>query len=331
MTKKDLVESIIQNMPDGLTKLEKARYIYIELGKQRKFDTRYYYGNRSSQRKAYKQAQLARQHPNELRNKRTIICTTLSEIYKNALQEVGIDCKIVPCGVIGDEHVVPIVDLHDETRGHIKIRADLQRDLEFIQAGMSTGEFGTVNTYENDYDIIRLDELKRIDKKIGYIQDDYRDKDIYMVRQQIRRMNANDALQAILQDERIYGNMHFNGQVERRKYYRFILQALANDFLDNKIFMFSCYREKHDNDDITKKPKRDYTLCAYSYEKDEANAYLYSKKEEQFLPVTLEKLDKLQNDGLNLGVKRKTKGVNLLKRFIRTNERNKTTDQEEIR
>ncbi len=60
MTKKDLVESIIQNMPDGLTKLEKARYIYIELGKQRKFDTRYYYGNRSSQRKAYKQAQLAR-------------------------------------------------------------------------------------------------------------------------------------------------------------------------------------------------------------------------------------------------------------------------------
>lgn len=29
MTKKDLVEEILQNMPDGLTQLEKARYIYI--------------------------------------------------------------------------------------------------------------------------------------------------------------------------------------------------------------------------------------------------------------------------------------------------------------
>ena len=72
MTKKDLVEEIIQNMPDGLTKLEKARYIYIELGKQRRFDTRYYYGNTSTRKRVYREALAMRDNPQRLRNKRTL-------------------------------------------------------------------------------------------------------------------------------------------------------------------------------------------------------------------------------------------------------------------
>ena len=320
MTKKDLIEEIIQNMPENLTQLEKARYIYIELGKQRRFDTRYYYGNASVRRRVFKEIQSDISNPHTLRNKRTIICITLSEIYRSALKEVGIDCEIVRNGIFGDKHVLPIVNLNDEIRGRLRIRADLQQDLESIQAGMSTVEFGNINALEKDYDIIEEDELKKIDKKIGYISEDYRDVDIYTVQREIKDMDANDSLRYILQNQKLNANIHFNGQVERRKYYRYLLDTLVSKYLNKKIFMFTCYRER---EDTTESEKREFTLCAYSYEQDNVEAYLYSAKEERFLPISLEKLDELQEEGLNLGVRKKTKGVNLLKKFIRDNERKK--------
>lgn len=324
MTKKDLVEKIIQNMPEGLTKLEKARYIYIELGKQRRFDTRYYYGNTSDRKKVYQQAQIARLHPKELRNKRTIICLTLSEIYKAALQQVGIDCDIVQNGKYGDKHVIPIVSLNDEKHGKIRIRADLQQDLEAIQTGMSTVEFGTINRYERDYNVISEQELKRIDQKIGYIKEQYRDEDIEMARKKVREMDANESLKFIFQNSALVANTHFNGQVERRKYYRFLLDTLIPHYTDKKVYFFTCYRKKDNIEELTpESEKRDFTLCAYSYEKDDVNAYLYSEKEERFLPVSLEKLDELQSMGLVLGTKKKTKGVNLLKRFIMNDKKKK--------
>ena len=51
MTRKSLIENIRNNMPQGLNKLEIARYIYIELGKERSFDARYFYGNTKTRKK----------------------------------------------------------------------------------------------------------------------------------------------------------------------------------------------------------------------------------------------------------------------------------------
>ena len=330
MTKKDLIESIIHNMPEGLTELEKARYIYIELGKQRAFDTRYYYGSSSEKKRVYKQSLLERTKPEDLRNKRTILCTTLSELYKIALNEVGIKCQIVPYRCSYDDHVLPVVFLADEEKGTVKIRADLQQDMEFIQTGMSTAEFGTLSIYDKDFFRINQEQLKKIDQKIGYIKEDYRDAYIYKVHQQIRRKDANGTLQAILQNPIICKNTNFKGHVERRNYYRLILKLLAEQYLDRKIFMFSCYRERKDKDidSVIKKPKREYTLCAYSHDKRHLKTYLYSEKEEKFVPVSLENLVKLQNEGLILGTTKKTKGVNQLKRFISQRGKDNIQDEE---
>ena len=324
MTKKDLVEEIIQNMPEGLTQLEKARYIYIELGKQRRFDTRYYYGNTSTRKRIYQEAQLARKNHAKLRNKRTIICITLSEIYKIALKEVGIECEIVQNSIFGDKHVIPIVILNDEKRGKLRIRADLQQDLEAIQTRMSTVEFGTINRYERDYNVISEHELRKIDQKIGYIKEDYRDSDIDIARNNVREMDANESLKYIFENNKLFSNTHFNGQVERRKYYSFLLNTLIPHYTDKKVYMFSCYREKNNEERLESTAEnREYTLCAFSYEKEDVNVYLYSTKEERFLPISLEKLQELQDEGLVLGTKRKTKGVNLLKKFINSYMRQK--------
>lgn len=326
MTKKDLVEEILQNMPDGLTQLEKARYIYIELGKQRTFDTRYYYGNSSIRKKIHQEVERERTNTRNLRNKRTIICITLSEIYKSALQQVGIDCEVVSNGGYGDKHVIPIVSLNDEKRGKLRIRADLQQDLEAIQTGMSTVEFGTINRHERRYNVIAENELKEIDRKIGYIKENYRDADIDEAILKARTMDANESLRYILQNPALYANTHFNGQVERRKYYRFLINTIIPNYSEKKVFMFTCYREKADGQN-SEQEKRDYTLCVYSYEKEEVYAYLYSTKEERFLPIELEKLDELQSEGLVLGTRRKTKGVRLLNKFIRAHKSKKEKEQ----
>lgn len=50
-------------------------------------------------------------------------------------------------------------------------------------------------------------------------------------------------------------------------------------------------------------------------------AYMYSKKSHRFLPIELERIKQLQDEGLVLGSRPKEKGVGLLKRYIKNNEK----------
>lgn len=311
MTKKDLIESIRQNIPEGLSQIELVRYIYIELGKQRRFDPKYYYGNNRTKKKIYALAQDSKRNPKKFHNKKTLICVSISYLYKDILEEFGISSKVVIDDNLLDGHVMPVIELNDETKEKIRIKADLQRDLEYIQTGMKTKYFGTLEEGEIGFDEIDEQELKKIDMKIGYIKDDYKDEDIQKIFTEIKEKNASDSLWIILQDPRIYLNTNFNGIVEKRKYYRFLLDNLLKQYMNKKIFMFTCYREKVDEND---EKQRDYTLCAYSYEKNQCMPYLYSNKEERFIPVNIEKLAKLEQEGLVLGTMPNTKGVKLLKR-----------------
>lgn len=56
MTKKEIVEYLKQNMPsfqgtEEEIEIKTALYIYVELGKMKSFDERYYYGNSKTQKK----------------------------------------------------------------------------------------------------------------------------------------------------------------------------------------------------------------------------------------------------------------------------------------
>ena len=142
MTKKDLVESIKQNMPDGLTQLEKARYIYIELGKQRRFDVRFYYGNSETRKRIKRLAMQAKHNPEMYRNQKSIVCISISYLYQSILKDYGIKCEVTSEDEYSSGHIMPILYLEDEKRGRMKIKADLQRDISWIQAGMITDNFG---------------------------------------------------------------------------------------------------------------------------------------------------------------------------------------------
>ena len=96
---------------------------------------------------------------------------------------------------------------------------------------------------------------------------------------------------------------------------------LARKYLNKKIYIFSCYREV-ENKRRPGETKRNYTLCAYSIDKEEVTPYLYSEKENRFVNVSAQRLSELQEEGLVLGTRENTNGVKLLKKSIGKSSRN---------
>ena len=161
MTKKELIEELKQNMPQGLSELEIARYVYIKLGEKKAFDTKFFYGNSKMKNKIYISARKTDYNTEEVAQKRTIICVSISYLLRDILKEFGIE-SIVVNPYEGDKHTRNIIQLSDGRR----IQADLQVDLQNIQSKMKTQKFGTLSSYDK-LDKILNDKykLKIVDRK----------------------------------------------------------------------------------------------------------------------------------------------------------------------
>lgn len=320
MTKKSLIESLRQNMPQGLNEIETARYVYIELGKIKSFDIKHYYGNAETKRKIYRLAQETNHNTERVADKRTIICVSLSYLYRDVLKALGIKCGTLLDEEDPDKHVRPIVRLSDGSL----LEADLQMDLHKIQTRCKTRYFRMADFGFYEKEQLSDEELKAIDRKIGYIQDDYKDKDLEQIRQETAHMNANERLKVILNDPRIFQNPDLKGYVEVQKYYYSVLNRVANEQWEGKIHMLDCYRKDANQ-------SRDYTLCVFSAEKDEACVYLYSFKEGRFISTSMEKMIELQEKGLTIGRHERQNGVHLLKKYMKIYQKKEQKNPDEKR
>lgn len=330
MTRKDLVEEIKQNMPDGLTQLEKARYIYLELGKQRRFDTRYYYGNSKTRKRIKMLAMNARYNAKKYYNEKNLVCISLSYLYQSILREYGINCVVTDNDMYSSGHVMPILYIDDEKRGKLKIKADLQRDLPWIQAGMITDNFGDRDDPNEGFTELYYEDLREIDRKIGYIDDEYKDVELQQLAHEIKNMNVHESLRYVLKDPRIIQRTDFKGHVEAREYYGHILKTLLKKYNRRKAYIFTCYRDKEiNNEDEQKQKQREYTICAFSYEKDECIPYLYSVREKKFKEVSVDTLIELQESGLVFGTSTKTPGAGLIKKIINKRKKEKLKNEQQ--
>lgn len=315
---KDLEDRIIQSIPKGLTKLEIARYVYIELGKIKRFSPAFYYGNTKVKRKIVEFSQKCKKQ--QINKHRTLICISLARIYANILRRLGIDCAIKTIREREDIHAWVEIFYNKDDKTKV-IRADLMEDLNFIQAGRQTTAFG-VNNEDTFYcEDIDKDELRRIDKKIGYIEEDYRDKDIDEMLEKMEGKSPEETLQTILEDERIYGDTHFQGHMERRTYYANVIKLLSKAYYRKKIFLLTCYhkRDEYDKLDINKK---NYGLCAFSHKNGQIiSTYVYSVPLGRFVNVTMDQLSQLRKDGLIIGSKSNVPGVSIINKALDRHDR----------
>lgn len=148
---------------DGLTELEKARCLYLELGKLFRYKMDYLTLYKRKQEDIYFDA--VDDYDNIKTN--SWICVQMSDIYVEALKRVGIRaCTQKDINGQSDysmPHKYTVINLSDGRN----IVADLIYDLPFIQLGMKTNYFGT-NSENGQKDLISDDEIKEIDDRIGY-------------------------------------------------------------------------------------------------------------------------------------------------------------------
>ena len=90
-----------------------------------------------------------------------------------------------------------------------------------------------------------------------------------------------------------------------------ILKIITQEDYGKKLYMFDCYSEKEPN-------KRVYRPCIIIQEKQGSIPipYIYSDKNKNMVKLSFEELDKLVNDGLKIGVNKKIKGANILKKSL---------------
>lgn len=267
-------------MPQDLNELELAKYIYIQLGLIKSFDTKYYFGTHDQQVKMYKIAQRTSENMEEAIQKRKIICVSISEMYRYLLQHYGIQSEVSKeVTILG--HAYNIIYFKD---GRI-MEADLQKDLEKIQLGMKTKYFGV--DYGVSYATISEKENIRIDKKIGRIKEesDYRDEKIEKMIRNLRGLDILEQVEQILKADDIVAMPKDIGYVERAKFYYNLIGKILNPYLSVKCDIFHCYRYKKVKD-LDEEEKKYIMLLSIYPPGNNLEVYAFSDSKGKFVKVT---------------------------------------------
>lgn len=154
----DEENKILIDMPNGLTQIEKARYIYIHLGKYFSYDEKYITTESEEEKK-----QIFDRNIEDIKDDK-VVCTSLSRIYEDMLNRVGIKSKtvLIPGERLG--HAITELEIDEK-----KYFTDLTHDLMNIKTGLKTKEFMAGKMEDNhEYTTLSESELQSIDNKIGY-------------------------------------------------------------------------------------------------------------------------------------------------------------------
>lgn len=158
------VEKLLCNMPKDLNEIEKARYIYLNLGLLFCYDERYFFGNSKMQSKIYHNIKNEKIDYKEIKekSKKRIICISMADFFKTVLSNVGIEAKNYQPDLL-DSHTITQMFIPDENGNKHIYLADLNNDLKFIQLKLPTRNFCSLG--ENIIDPV---DLKKIDQRLNY-------------------------------------------------------------------------------------------------------------------------------------------------------------------
>lgn len=217
-------------LPVGLDNISKVKYIYIQLGKVISFDPLYLFGTSKDRYRIYNNLLYEYDSLNNLFESGLLICRSIAYIYKYILNEFGIE-SYVHYESTDDNHVFNVILINN-----VKISADLQRDLEYIQTRSKLRHFNIIN--DDSYDQIE------IDKKICYItnSDDYFESKIYEFQNSISKnltlVGKVEKVLEFLYSENKTSTLKLS---ENIKFCKHVLKEII-DFRDLKKLYFSiCY------------------------------------------------------------------------------------------
>ena len=209
MNKGTNLELLIQKIPQKLTQIEKARWVYIELGKMFQYDVNFFYADHETAKEMYYQ-EVDIENIDQL----NLICRPINQIYIEILKRVGIEAQIITFpGKYTHNHVACRINTNDQKQ----YVTDLTMDLYRIKKGLRTQHFA-YSAYEEKDEIPFKDEMQEMDDKINYTY-----HGLYMedVLQMIKEEMANPELvkEYILKDYQEKENWTESEIVEAKFYF----------------------------------------------------------------------------------------------------------------
>lgn len=281
----NIAERILKKIPEGLSDLEKARFVYLELGKMVSFNEEYWFGNSKIKNKIYK-SQTKIEDLKDIKNNK-IICVSLSNLYNYMMGRIGI--KAVQAHDVNDSrHVYSEFEIDGK-----RYKADLQKDLHFIQTKRRTWEFGEIDVSVADSEV-NTEEIEKIDAKIGYSYQGEKNfrRLIANIENEIKKVDELDKkMNIILNKISEYEDISKMEYSEKIWYYYYIIKRMLTLQEKKRECENQLYTE--DND------KRKYTCCISVLKRDgEFYRMIYSEKNGKFIPVEDEILIELIKDGL---------------------------------
>lgn len=338
------IDKMIDLMPKDFTELQKARYLFINLGKLLAYDERFIVANGKAERKLFKMAKENVIEFNQIKEGKKFkgICLDLNRLYANVLIKAGIQKVYMNCGRgwgVPHDSVTATLDGHTYC-------LDLQRSLIQIQLNKRTDFFGFQDDDEPYCDtILRDNEVEALDKSIGFTNYNY-DGDKYVRRlrnkfggmyfydeeneEAIREYEEFSCLpfkqrvEAMLKDISTIPGVKDLGYTERTNVYcNMIKEGLLygqkeNFRIDN---LYSV-------DEETKLPKdvmEVFTVVHYEDGKNKFARYVYDHVKKEYVPISnIDLLEKIEKE--NLKSKKEITGMRRLKKELKQ----ETADEKRI-
>lgn len=191
------LEDFIMAIPKDLSSIvERARYLYLQLGERSFYDPEYKYFMFGEEESYIDYLNKSYSNPN------IIICTTLAKQFVELLSKAGIKAELI---YGGGHYSVGFYD--EEGTYHF---ADITNDLKNIQFGCKTTYFGI--------ETISQGNLRKIDTKLGYISTEksYSDDYWYIARDILQNSKLSEKAQLDL----VLLNLQKFGDIKKPRRYR---------------------------------------------------------------------------------------------------------------
>lgn len=185
--------NMLDDMPEGLSDIEKLRWIYIKVCKRFSYDLEYWSKLDKSKSIFYKSI-------DDIKDNK-VVCSTISEIFTRLSKKAGLDVKTLVVDEYGYDygfqhgHALNEVNINGQ-----KVYCSLIYDLEKVKFGAKTRGFMIDDIEEEMGETAITDEdLQAIDDKIGYTVNVFYIEDVVgMMQDEFNELKDNESLRESL-------------------------------------------------------------------------------------------------------------------------------------
>lgn len=284
----------IKKIP-SITEAELIRYVYLDLGSLLSFDENFRpFGNSKTRQNLYKYHCQSKKDLDECMKKNKAICKSISHILEYVLKQLG--TNIITVVDQNDIRKCPHVFNIIKQKNGLTYVVDLQEDIPNIQSHYFTKNFGIDSIHNMQYIISRF-ELEKIDKKIGYIDNNYyADEYLYLLQLGVNLIDDfGEKVKFVLENIDVFDTKNM-GYIDMQWHHKDILEYLFSkkDFnyeqATGRIKMIDCYKDING--------MRNYINGISVQTTDKTEIYLYNKIQSRYVKLDIENFAKAVNNGL---------------------------------